>query len=138
MSQKRADLSSLGLYSSDTCQFNQLLNMLPADINWVFLSAAIFCEVIATSALKAAKGFTELVPTTIVALGYLATYYFLSLALRTIPIGVAYAIWSGVGLVFVSIIGYYVYDQSLDAMTMLGMGLIFIGVLVLNLFSGSS
>lgn len=102
-------------------------------LNWIFLSLAIISEVIATSALKASNGFTVLSPSLIVVAGYISTYYFLSLSLRTIPIGIAYAIWSGVGLLFVSLIGLYLYDQVLDKITILGMAFIILGVVIVNL-----
>lgn len=97
------------------------------------MSLAIISEVIATSALKASNGFTVLSPSLIVVAGYISTYYFLSLSLRTIPIGIAYAIWSGVGLLFVSLIGLYLYDQVLDKITILGMAFIILGVVIVNL-----
>ena len=106
-------------------------------MQWVYLSIAIFSEVIATSALKAAKGFTVPVPSVIVIIGYAAAFYFLSLTLRTIPVGIAYAIWSGVGIVLVSVIALVLYGQRLDTPAVIGISLIIVGVLVLNLFSKS-
>lgn len=104
----------------------------------VYLGIAIIGEVIATSFLRASSGFTQLVPTVVVVLGYGITFYFFSLALQTIPVGIGYAIWSGVGIVLVSIIAYFAYGQTLDLPALLGMGLILAGVLVINLFSHSS
>lgn len=104
----------------------------------LFLGIAIVGEVIATSFLRASQGFTQPVPTAIVLIGYGITFYYFSLALQTIPVGVAYAIWSGVGIVLVSIIAFLVYKQSLDAAALIGMGLILAGVLVINLFSHSA
>jgi small multidrug resistance pump len=104
----------------------------------LFLTIAIVGEVIATSFLRASQGFTQLVPTAVVVVGYGITFYFFSLALQTIPVGVAYAIWSGVGIVLVSIIAFIVYKQVLDAPALIGMGLILAGVLVINLFSHSA
>lgn len=104
----------------------------------VYLAIAIIGEVIATSFLRASSGFTQLVPTIVVVLGYGITFYFFSLALQTIPVGIGYAIWSGVGIVLVSIIAYFAYGQTLDLPALLGMGLILAGVLVINLFSHSS
>lgn len=104
----------------------------------VYLAIAITGEVIATSFLRASAGFTQLVPTVVVVLGYGITFYFFSLALQTIPVGIGYAIWSGVGIVLVSIIAYFAYGQTLDLPALLGMGLILAGVLVINLFSHSS
>ncbi len=104
-------------------------------MNWIFLSIAIMSEVIATSALKAASGFTRPLPSVVVVLGYASAFYFLSLTLRTIPVGVAYAVWSGVGIMLVAVIGWLVYGQKLDLPGVTGMGLIIAGIAVLNLFS---
>ena len=104
----------------------------------VYLTIAIIGEVIATSFLRASAGFTQLVPTAVVVVGYGVTFYFFSLALQTIPVGIGYAIWSGVGIVLVSIIAYFAYGQSLDVPALVGIGLILAGVLVINLFSQSS
>jgi multidrug transporter EmrE-like cation transporter len=104
----------------------------------VYLTIAIIGEVIATSFLRASAGFTQLVPTIFVVVGYGVTFYFFSLALQTIPVGIGYAIWSGVGIVLISIIAYFVYGQSLDLPALVGIGLILAGVLVINLFSQSS
>jgi small multidrug resistance pump len=106
-------------------------------MNWLYLAIAIVSEVVATSALKAAEGFTRWIPSMFVVVGYASAFFFLSLTLRTIPIGVAYAVWSGVGVVLVSLIGWLLYQQSLDAAALIGIGLIVAGVLVLNLFSRS-
>ncbi|MEO8684189.1 MAG: multidrug efflux SMR transporter [Devosia sp.] len=104
----------------------------------VFLGIAIVGEVIATTFLRASAGFTQPVPTAVVVIGYGITFYFFSLALQTIPVGVAYAIWSGVGIVLVSIIAFLVYKQALGAPALIGMGLILASVLVINLFSHSA
>ena len=103
-----------------------------------YLAIAIVGEVIATSFLRASAGFTQLVPTIVVVVGYGVTFYFFSLALQTIPVGIGYAIWSGVGIVLVSIIAYFAYGQSLDLPALIGIALILAGVLVINLFSQSS
>jgi small multidrug resistance pump len=105
--------------------------------NWFFLFIAIIAEVIATSALKMSDGFTKLWPVMVVALGYGLAFYFLSLTLRTIPIGIAYAVWSGVGIVLISFIGWLVFGQKLDLFAVIGITLIISGVLVLNVFSKS-
>lgn len=107
-------------------------------MNFVYLGLAIAAEVVATSFLKASAGFTQLVPSIIVVIGYAAAFYCLSQALNTIPVGIAYAIWSGLGIVLVSVIAFVVYKQALDAPALLGMGLILAGVLVINLFSKSA
>lgn len=100
-----------------------------------YLALAIVAEVIATSALKASDGFTRLGPTVVVVVGYGVAFWCLSLVLRTIPVGVAYAIWSGAGIALITLIGWVVFRQSLDAAAVLGIGLIVAGVLVLQLFS---
>jgi len=102
---------------------------------WVFLSVAIVSEVIATSALKASEGFTRLWPTLIVVAGYMSAFYFLSLTLKTIPVGVAYAIWSGVGVVLITLIAWIYFKQALDTPAIIGLSLIIAGVIVLNVFS---
>ena len=104
----------------------------------VYLGIAIVGEVIATSFLRASAGFTQLVPSLIVVVGYGITFYFFSLALQTIPVGIGYAIWSGVGIVLISLAAYLMYGQTLDLPAMIGMGLILAGVLVINLFSNSA
>ncbi len=104
-------------------------------IAYLYLGIAIVAEVIATSALRAAEGFTVLLPSIIAVIGYIVAFYFLSLTLKTMPVGVAYAIWSGVGIVLVSVVALVLYKQVLDLPALLGMGLIMAGVLVINLFS---
>ena len=103
--------------------------------NWLFLTIAIISEVIATSALKACDGFTKLGTSIVVVIGYVVAFYFLSLALKVIPVGIAYAIWSGLGVVLVSLIALVIYGQKLDFPAMVGMGLIIAGVMVINLLS---
>ena len=104
-------------------------------MHWIYLSIAIFSEVVATSALKAAEGLTRWVPVMLVAVGYASAFFFLSLTLRSIPLGVAYAIWSGVGVALVSVAGWFVYRQALDAGAIIGIALIVAGVIVLKVFS---
>lgn len=104
---------------------------------YFYLLIAIICEVIATTSLKAANGFTVLVPSIIVVASYACAFYFLSLSLSTIPLGIAYSIWAGLGIVFISILSYFIYNQSLDFAAILGMGLIICGVVVIKLFSKS-
>lgn|SRR5690554_366230 len=106
--------------------------------NWIFLSVAIMAEVIATSSLKASAEFTKFWPSVIVVVGYAIAFYFLSLTLRSIPVGIAYAVWSGLGVVLVSIVGWWLYNQTLDLASLIGIGLIIAGVLVINLFSSAS
>ena len=105
---------------------------------WIFLSVAIVSEVVATSALKASDGFTRLWPSLAVVLGYLLAFYFLSLTLRTIPIGIAYAIWAGVGVALITLVGWVIYDQKLDAAAVIGVALIVAGVFVINAFSAAT
>ncbi|WP_031499905.1 DMT family transporter [Bryobacter aggregatus] len=104
-------------------------------MNWFYLGIAIVAETTATSALKASEGFTRLLPSIVVGVGYLVSFYCLSLTLRTIPVGIAYAIWSGVGIVLISLIGWFAFGQSLDRPTIIGMGLIVSGVVIMNAFS---
>ena len=106
-------------------------------MRWVFLSIAILAEVIATSALKSSEGFSKIIPSSIVIVCYGIAFYFLSLTLKTIPVGIAYAIWSGVGITLISIIGYFIYKQTLDLSAIIGILLIIAGVIVINLFSKS-
>jgi len=102
------------------------------------LAIAIVAEVIGTSALKASAGFSRPWPSLVVAAGYGTAFYFLSLALRQIPVGVAYAVWSGVGTVLIALVGVLLFRQKIDLAGMLGIALIIAGVLVLNLMSKSS
>lgn len=104
---------------------------------WIYLSVAILSEVAATSALKAADGFTRLWPSLVVVAGYAVAFTFLSLTLRTIPMGIAYAIWSGVGVALVSAVGWAVYGQRLDAPAVIGIVLVVAGIVVMNVFSGA-
>ena len=107
-------------------------------IAYLYLGVAILAEVIATTALRAADGFTQLWPSIISVVGYVVAFYFLSLTLRTMPVGIAYAIWSGVGIVLISLAGWLLYRQLLDLPAIVGMGLIMAGVIVINLFSKST
>lgn len=104
-------------------------------MHWLYLSVAIVFEVIGTSALKASEGFTRLLPSGLVVVCYAAAFYFLSLTLKSIPVGVAYAIWSGVGVILITLIAWFLFNQTLDWAAIVGMSLIVAGVLVLNLFS---
>lgn len=101
------------------------------------LVLAIVLEVIGTTLLQKTEQFTRPVPIVLMALCYLGSFYFLSQVLRSIPLGIAYAIWSGLGIVLVSIVGLFVYKQSLDTPAVLGLSLIVAGVVVTNLFSHS-
>ncbi len=103
--------------------------------HWIFLAVAIISEVIATSFLKSAEGFTRFWPSVVVVVGYLLAFYLLSLTLKTIPVGVAYAIWSGVGIVLIALSGWLFLGQSLDMPALIGLSLIVAGVAVINVFS---
>jgi len=102
---------------------------------WAYLAIAIIAEVIGTSALKASMGFTRPGPTAVVVVGYGVAFYFLSLTLQTLPVGVTYAIWSGAGIVLISLFAWLAYGQTLDLPAVIGLTLIIAGVVVLNLFS---
>jgi small multidrug resistance pump len=104
-------------------------------MTYSFLAIAIIAEVIATSALKASEEFTKVVPSLIVIIGYGVAFYFLTHVLKTIPLGVTYAVWSGLGIVLVTIVGAILYKQTPDLPAVLGMGLIVAGVVVINVFS---
>lgn len=102
---------------------------------YVYLFIAIVAEVVATSSLKSSDSFTKLWPSVVTVTGYAIAFLFLSLTLRTIPTGVAYAIWSGTGIVLISLVGWWWFGQSLDLPAIAGMGLIIAGVIVVNVFS---
>ncbi len=102
---------------------------------WLTLGVAIVAEVVGTSALKASEGFTRWLPSLVVVLGYGVAFYCLSLVLRQIPVGMAYAIWSGLGIVLITLAAWALYGQKIDLAGAIGMGLIVAGVVVLNVFS---
>ncbi|PXX14458.1 small multidrug resistance pump [Paraburkholderia tropica] len=105
---------------------------------WVLLAIAIVAEVIATSALRASNGFSRLVPSAVVVVGYGVSFYCLSLTLKSLPVGIVYAVWSGVGIVLITLVAMLFFKQVPDLPdlpALLGLGLIVAGVLVLNLFS---
>lgn len=104
---------------------------------YAILCIAIVLEVVGTSFLQRSAQFTRLMPTLAMGLCYAASFYFLSLALRAMPLGIAYAIWSGLGIVLVSVIGLVVFGQRLDLAAVIGLGLIVAGVVIVNLFSHS-
>jgi small multidrug resistance pump len=103
--------------------------------NWLFLLVAIGSEVVATSSLKSSDGFSRFWPSVIVVVGYGIAFYCLALTLRVIPMGVVYAIWSGIGIVLITAVGWLLFDQKLDFPALLGVGLIALGVVVMNVFS---
>ena len=104
-------------------------------MSYLYLVIAIVAEVIATSALKASDQFSKTLPSIVVVVGYGVAFYYLSLVLKTIPIGVAYAIWSGAGIALVTVVGLVVFDQKLDFAAIIGISLIVAGVVVMNVFS---
>jgi len=101
------------------------------------LVAAIVFEVLGTSAMQAAQHFTRTVPTLTMVVCYAIAFYFLSWTLRYVPVGIAYAIWSGLGIVLISLVGWFMFRQALDTPALIGLALIIAGVLVINLFSKS-
>lgn len=104
-------------------------------MKYLYLFAAIVAEVIATSALNASNQFTKWLPGLITIIGYGVAFYFLSLTLRTMPVGIVYAVWSGVGIVLVALVGMIFFKQIPDLPAVIGMVLIIVGVLIMNLFS---
>ncbi len=106
--------------------------------SWLFLFGAIAFEVIGTTALKATEGFTRPLPAAVVVVAYALAFYLLSRTMQTIPMSISYAVWSGVGIVLITVIGLVLYGQRLDAAALLGIGLILAGVLVIHLFSRSA
>jgi len=105
---------------------------------YAVLVVAILFEVLGTSAMQAAQHFTRLGPTLMMVVCYAIAFYFLSWSLRYVPVGIAYAIWSGLGIVLISLVGYLAFGQKLDLAAMIGLGLIIAGVVVLNVFSKST
>ncbi|WP_108124730.1 DMT family transporter [Saccharospirillum mangrovi] len=102
---------------------------------WLILAVAICAEVVATSALKASENFSRLWPSVLVVVGYGLAFYLLAETLKVIPVGIAYAVWAGGGIVLITLVSWWLFDQQLDWPALLGMALILSGVLVLNLFS---
>lgn len=107
-------------------------------MQWIYLVIAIVAEVIATSCLKPSEGFTRMWPSVAVVAGYGMAFFFLSLTLRTLPVGVAYAVWSGAGIVLVATVGWVAFGQKLDVPAVIGMAMIIGGVAILRLFSSTA
>ncbi len=107
-------------------------------MGWIYLGIAIVSEVIGTSALKPSAGFTKPLPAAVVIVGYGVAFYFLSLTLHTVPVAVAYAVWSGVGVALITLIAWLAFGQRLDGFALLGIGLILAGVLVIQLLSNTA
>jgi small multidrug resistance pump len=103
--------------------------------SYIFLALAIIFEIIATTFLKKSEEFSKLVPSVVTVIGYACAFYFLSLTLRQIPVGITYAIWSGVGIVFITAIGVVAFRQVPDLPAIIGIALIIIGVIIINVFS---
>ncbi len=106
-------------------------------MQWIYLAIAVTGEVVGTSALKASDGFNRVVPSIIVVAGYAVAFYFLAQVLKTMPVGIAYAVWSGLGVALITLIGFVAFGQKLDFWALVGIGLIVAGVVVLNTLSGS-
>ena len=106
-------------------------------MGFVYLSIAIIAEVIATTALKASESFTKLYPSAVVIIGYAISFYLFSHALKTIPVGIAYAIWAGIGIAAITVVGAIFYRQVPDVPAIVGISLIVVGVVVINVFSKS-
>lgn len=105
--------------------------------SWVILFFAVLFEVVGTSALKYSEGFSRPLPSVVVVVSFAIAFYLLSLTLRTIPVGIVYAVWSGLGIIFISLIGWFVFGQKLDAAALGGILLIGAGIVVMNVFSDS-
>ena len=104
-------------------------------MRWIFLGIAILSEVTATTALKYSDGFKNIIPSIVVVLGYGVCFYFLSLAIKQIPIGITYAIWSGVGITLITLLGFFVFKQKIDIPAIIGLSFIIVGIVVIKLFS---
>jgi small multidrug resistance pump len=107
-------------------------------VSYLYLTIAIVGEVIATSALKASDHFTQLLPSLLVVAGYGVAFFFLSLTLRTMPLGIAYAIWTGAGTTLIALLGWLMFKQALDAVALVGIALIVAGAVIVNAFSSVS
>lgn len=107
-------------------------------LSYIYLAIAVMAEVIATSSLKASEEFTRFWPTALVVSSYIVAFYFLMLSLRSLPVGIAYAIWCGFGIILIAVIGWVVYGQKLDIPAILGMAMILSGILIIHLFSDAA
>ena len=103
--------------------------------HWLALAIAIIAEVIGTTALKASNEFSRLLPSLIVVVGYGTAFYFMSISMRVLPVGIMYAIWSGMGIVLISVLGWLVFRQTLDTPAVIGLAFIIAGVIIINVFS---
>ncbi|CRL11326.1 SMR family transporter [Phaeobacter italicus] len=107
-------------------------------LHYVYLVFAVIAETIGTTALQASQQFTRLGPSILVVIGYGLAFYLMALTLRHMPVGIVYAIWSGLGIFFIAVIGWLVFGQKLDLPAVLGLGLIMAGILIIHLFSKTS
>ena len=107
-------------------------------MSFLYLIIAIVAEVIATSDMKASDGFSQLSASIITVIGYAVAIYFLSLTMKTIPVGITYALWSGAGIILVSLVGFFYYKQHLDLAAIIGLVFMIIGILIIHLFSKST
>ncbi|KPA22522.1 Multidrug transporter EmrE [Shimia sp. SK013] len=105
---------------------------------YLFLMIAVVFETVGTTALQASNQFSKIVPSVIVVISYAAAFYLMALTLRYLPVGITYAIWSGLGIVLIAVIGFLVFGQKLDWPALLGMGMIVLGILVIHLFSNTA
>ncbi len=107
-------------------------------MHYLYLMAAVLAETIGTTALQASQQFSRLIPSLIVIVAYATSFFLMSLTLKVMPVGIVYAIWSGLGIVLIALIGFLVFGQRIDLPAIFGMGLIIAGILVIHLFSASS
>ncbi|MFC6687423.1 DMT family transporter [Jhaorihella thermophila] len=107
-------------------------------VHYLYLFLAIAAETVGTTALQASQQFTRAGPSVLVVAAYALSFYFMSFALKAMPVGIVYAIWSGLGIVFIAALGFVIFGQRLDLPAVLGMGLIIAGILVIHLFSATS
>lgn len=108
------------------------------NIAYIYLIIAIIAEVIATSALNASNGFTKMLPASITVIGYAIAIYFLAITMKTVPVGITYALWSGAGIVLISLVGFIVFKQHLDAAALIGLTFMVAGIVIINVFSKST
>lgn len=107
-------------------------------MQYLFLTLAILTEVVGTVSLQLSQQFTRFVPSALVLIGYAASFCFMSLALKTIPIGIVYSIWSGVGIALIAAIGHFAFDQELDIAAILGISLTLVGIVIIQFFFQTS
>lgn len=126
-------------FLAEKCKNKPFILLFKKDMNpWLLLAISIGLEIAATNLLKLSDGFTKIIPTSISLGLYAISFYFLSIIFRSLPVGIVYAVWSGVGIVLTAVVAYFAFGQKPDTPALIGMGLIIAGVLVINLFSQSS